>query len=711
MRTINKPKIVFMGTYPPRECGIATFTQDLLHSSQKYLGDSVLCKVAAMNLTRLDTYLYPPEVEWKIDQNNPNDYLKLAEKINSDETINGIVMQHEYGIYGREDGKNILVFLKKCTKPVVVTLHTVLPHPTIRMKRVTLKIIKLVKVIIVLTENSKTILESVYPESVGKVHVIPHGIHPTKFSSTTVSKKRLKLSKRIVLSTFGLLNRGKGIEYVINSLPKLIKKYPSIIYLVLGETHPVVRRFEGERYRIKLLALVEKLNLTKHVKFYDQYLTLTDLIKFLKATDIYISTSINQNQSVSGTLSYALGTGRAVISTAFAQANEIVKKDSGLLVPIKNSEAFGKALTKLLSNKIRLKKMHRNAYKITRPMLWSNVSYHYLKLLNQNILPPINLTHLKRMTDDFGLIQFAKFDLPEKDSGYTLDDNSRALIVCARLGLPTDVYLNFIEKCQQPDGTFINYIDKYHNPTIQNSQEDLEDCMSRAMWALSELPDNEKAKKIFIKALHMSKQFFHIRSTAYIIKAFANFHKNDRKYKKELLLRIETCANFLVDKLSKNTIKDWVWFDNYLGYNNAILPEALLIAGKVTKNNLYIDKGIKSLSFLIQKTFSKNYYIPIGQSFWYKHKERRSEFDQQPEDPASMILALDTAYKVTGNKMYKKYKDICFSWFMGNNSLKLPLYDYKSGGCFDGLHPDRVNLNQGAESLVSYLLSRIAVDN
>ncbi len=680
-----------------------------------------------MNLSPLDTYIYPSEVEWKVDQNNFKELQQLADKFNSEPFVTGMMIQHEYGIYGGADGEHILPFLEKFRKPILVTLHTVLPNPSQHMKEVTSRIIKRANIIVVLTHTSKLILEEVYPESKDKVHVIPHGVHETAFEDTIKAKKKLKLENTTVLSTFGLLSRGKGIEYVIKALPDLVKKYPSLRYLILGETHPVVRRNEGESYRNELSQLVTELHLENYVKFYDQYLTLTHLIKFLKATDIYISTSINPNQAVSGTLSYALGTGRAAVSTSFSQAKEIITNDMGSLVPILDSKAYSKALIELLEDKQKLKIMHRNAYKKTRPMLWSNVASEYSKLLKQNILPPLNLRHLKNMTDSFGLFQFAQLEIPNKEFGYTLDDNARALVLCCWLKVSTNknideltkTYLQFIKNCQLPDGTFINYIDHTHKgATKQNTAEDLEDVTARAMWALAEVMKNESidnnlrelAKQIFFKALPLTKKFLHIRSNAFLIKAFAIVANIDDEYRQEFIDGIKRSADFLISELERNSIKHWQWFDTYLGYNNAVIPESLIIAGKITNITDYTKRGVAALTFLISKTFSYNRYMPIGHSQWYKNEESRSIFDQQPEDPASMILALVTAYEITHDEIYKKLAANCFSWFLGNNSLQLPLYNYETGGCYDGLHPDRVNLNQGAESQVSYLLSRLSIE-
>lgn len=717
-----KPTIVFLSTYPPRECGIATFTQDLLQASTTFLGPLVDCKVAALNLSPLDTYTYPPEVEWQIDQNNKKEYRALAKIINSDSNISGAIVQHEYGIFGGVDGEKILSFMETCTKPMLVTLHTVLPKPTRHMRNLTGKIIRLASTIVVLTQNSKEIVEKLYPQSQSKVFVIPHGIHTSTFSDPKKYKEKLELKNHTIISTFGLLSRGKGIEYAISALPPVIKKYPSLLYLILGQTHPVVRRNEGEQYRLTLEKLVTKLGLEKHVKFYDQYLSLSDLLEFLKATDIYIATSINPNQAVSGTLSYALGAGRAAISTEFAQAKEIITKKTGRLVPIKNSQALTNALLDLLSDQKKLRKMHKNAYAATRPMLWSNVAEKYTSLLTRTVIPFLKLDHLHAMTDDFGLFQFAKLSAPNKAFGYTLDDNARALIFCSwqiqqtktkELEKLITIYLSFIQKCQQPDGSFINYIDFVNkSPTLQNTTEDLEDTKARALWAVSEIMSNtmlsqeiqQQAKDIFLAALSRKIQPTHLRACAFAIKAFSLALPHLPSKRNELIKDIQTYAHALTTALRKNSVKSWRWFESDLNYNNAILCESLFIAGNVLKNDVYTRQGILSLEFLISKTFSKT-YMPIGHAKWYKNKQKRSNYDQQPEDPAAMILALLTAYTYTGDTQYKKLAITCFSWFLGNNSLKKALYDDKTGGCYDGLHPDRVNLNQGAESLVSYLMA------
>ncbi len=608
---------------------------------------------------------------------------------------------------------------------MTVTLHTVLPQPSPHMKEVTTSIISLARAVVVLTHNSKKIIEDLYPASRGKVHAIPHGIHDVKESVQAEYKKKLKLEKYTILTTFGLLSRGKGIEYVLNALPQVIKKHPEVLYLILGETHPVVRRQEGEEYRTKLAETVIALHLQKHVKFYDQYFNLPDLFEFLKATDIYIATSTDPNQAVSGTLSYALGTGRAVISTDFAQAKEIVTPKNGRLIPIKDSNALTSTLLELLENRNYLKNMQKHAYASTRSMLWKTVAKEYIDIFKNITLPPLHIGHLQEMTDEFGLFQFANHASPNKKHGYTLDDNARALIFCswhlqtkktAEISSLLNIYLEFIKKCQLPTGGFTNYLSyKDKQSTTQNKDEDIEDSHARAQWALCEVLSNEKlpvkvrqkAEKIFVAYASSDIPLTHMRSKAFMIKAMALALPYVNNKNTILLPRIHEYAASLENDLQKNSIKSWRWFEDELKYNNAILPESLLIAGSVLKNKKYSSDGLLSLDFLIKKTFSDGMYLPIGHANWYKNNEERSSFDQQPEDPASMILALFTTYKLTNKELYRTNIITCFSWFLGNNSLGKSLYNYATGGCYDGLHPDRINQNQGAESLVSFLMARV----
>jgi glycosyltransferase involved in cell wall biosynthesis len=724
----KKPILVFVGTYPPRECGIGTFTQDLVHSIQKLSGKSLICQVAAFNISAPETYEYPDEVKWEIAQDDIEEHLKLASEINNNDLIDNVIIQHEYGIYGGDHGENIIQFLKHCKKTKLICFHTVLPDPSDKMKLTTKEVLKYSDLVVVLTKNSKRILEEVYPEIAGKVFVIPHGIHPIVFSLPKKQKEKLGLEKYSVLTTFGLLSRGKGIEYVLKALPKVIEKHPEVRYLVLGETHPVLRRSEGEKYRLELIALVKKLGLTKFVKFYDKYFTLEALLRYLQATDIYIATPLDPNQAASGTFSYAIGSGRAVVTTGFAQAKEVITPGMGRLVPTRDSEAYTNALLEILGDKKRHLKMHRTAYCRTRSMVWPNVGHEYLRILDIPLFQEIDLTHFKKMTDSFGMFQFAALSKPDPKYGYTLDDNARALVVSNWLIYKNKNkvypylkrYLHFLKTCQRPDGSFVNYITSKDNlNSLQNTQEDLEDSFGRAMWALAETISNKNlspqvkriAHSIWNDGLVHADKVSHLRARAYIIKAISVMLTRRRISHIEAPLKILTKhSDALLKAYKHNSEEGWTWFEEYLSYANAMLPESLLIAGGVTGKNKYLNVASKALDFLIKHTFMGDIYIPIGQDGWFKKGSRRSSFDQQPEDPAAMVMALAMAYQVFGEEKYKKLAIKCFSWFYGNNLLGLTVYEPENGGVYDGITKYGINRNQGAESLVSYLMSRIIIE-
>jgi glycosyltransferase involved in cell wall biosynthesis len=722
----QKQKVVFIGTYPPRECGIATFTQDLVRACKKQSGKKIIPLVAASDVSHLDTHVYPKEVKWRIAQNKRSDWLDFTQDVNSDKNIVGVIVQHEYGIYGGRHGEHILSFLESCRKPVVVTLHTVLPDPPPHMRQVTKRIVVAADSLIVLTTHARTLLESLYPAAIGKVYVIPHGVHQVPFVTPSKMQRKLGLQKRIVLSTFGLLSRGKGIEYVLRSLPAVAAKHPTLLYLIIGETHPVVRRQEGESYRRELSELVVELHLQKHVKFYDRYMSLDELLSFLQATDVYISSSINPDQAVSGTLSYAMGTGRAVVSTQFPQACELVNASTGRLVPIKNSRAITQALQIILEERDALKEMHKAAYEVTRPMLWERVAQQYIELLTRIVLPPITITHLEKMTDTFGLFQFAQSSEPDPRFGYTLDDNARALIVCSwivrlryhhpALTSLTEIYFQFIERCFERDGKVINYLaSETKTPTSQNEQEDLEESRARGLWALAEIMGNrhlssafrQRAKELFSRSFPYS--FTHLRPHALYIKACIRASRVLIRIRKQLRNEVEKSTAYMITKLETVGTGSWYWFEDTLSNNNGVLSESLWLAGSFLQNQTYVDMAERSLQFLIKKTFMTNQYLPIGQSQWYRKGHVRSMYDQQPEDPTSMILALTTAYKLSGRIRYQNLAHKCFSWFLGNNTQGIALYDPTTGACFDGLTPSGVNKNCGAESLVSYLLARLAL--
>jgi hypothetical protein len=568
------------------------------------------------------------------------------------------------------------------------------------MYRITEVLLEKASQVVVMSKQSKDILINTYPSiDKNKIKFIPHGIHPVLFKLTSSTKPKIGMKNRIVLATFGLISRNKGIEYVLRALPSIVEKHPEVIYLILGSTHPVIRRQEGESYRVELLKLTEELGLKRNVRFYDQYFPLDDILKYLQATDIYLFTALDPMQSVSGTFSYALGTGAAVVSTTFNQAKEMITPEVGRLVPMKDSPAFTAAILELIHDQNRLEIMHHEAYLSTRSMLWSNVGEEFINLISSTSLPPINLNHLHNMVDDFGLVQFAKNSKPDYDSGYTLDDNARALIACrwiselypefrSEMKKYIAIFAKFVDFCVNKNGTYINYIAKdKRTATTQNDVENLNDSIGRIIWATSSPKLLEQAK--------------YPRSIAMSILGLAN-HTG------------KNAISILADKLKlafeENADEKWCWFEPELTYANGLLPAALLVAANTTGNNHYKEIAIKSLEFLIKTCFYGDVYVPIGQKRWFAKGKERSLFDAQPEDPCAMLIALEQAFYTTNDPRYARLARKCFSWYRGNNLTGNRMYDPMTGGCFDGLKQDGVNHNQGAESLISYLMARCIID-
>ena len=730
----NRSWIVFLTTFPPRECGIATFTQDLSSAFNQLYAPMVQSKIVAMNIDDVRRFNYPKKVIDQINQSKIEDYVSAAKKLNSLPQVKLVNIQHEFGIFGDGWGSNLIAFLETIRKPVVITLHSVLPQPEKTLKEVVTKLAAKTDLVTVFTKLSKDILIRDYQIDVKKIQIIPHGIHPVVFSGSDEAKAPLNLSGRTILTSFGFLNSGKGIEYVIDALPEVIKAFPKVLYLVIGATHPLVLQKEGEEYRNFLIDKVYKLKLSGHVRFYNRYLELNELLEFLKATDIYLSSSLNPDQAVSGTLSYALGTGRAVVSTAFAQAKEDVTADVGILVDFQKPKEFTLALIKLLRNESLRKNMEKNAYFNTRDMTWPNVAIAYMRnfaklapdlLKEEKHLPKIKLKHLIELTDDFGIIQFAKMDQPDPSSGYTLDDNARALVFATgyyeKYKTPAvlkliSVYLDFIQFVSRADGFFDNYAHYDRSLNEQrNKQESMEDASARALYSLAlvvttrSIPRKirERAKTLFYNSIKNDVSFTYVRSCAFYIKGLSLWLSKWGDARVEAGL-IQHC-DLLVQSFQKHAKENWQWFEDHLTYANATIPEALLSAYPLVgeRKDVYFRIGKTSLDFLISQTFREDMYVPIGHQGWYPRDGQRGIYDQQPEDASAMVQALKTMYQITGKEIYRKLMHRAFSWFLGDNILHQIIYDETTGGCYDGMGQKYINLNQGAESTVSYLLARI----
>lgn len=736
MKIINKNWIVYLSTFPPRECGIATFTRDLVNVFNDLFFPQEEAKVVALNVNELSRLNYPKSVIMQISQTKKSEYAEVAQQLNEIPSVKLICIQHEFGIHGGEKGSYLLDFLREIKKPVAIAMHTILPasNPYFeKYKKIVVAINDYVRCIIVMTKTSKKILVDNYGIHPNKIKIIPHGIHATPYQGTAKAKLALGLSEKTVISTFGLLNKGKGIEYAIEAFSEVVKKFPNTVYLIVGATHPVVLKKEGEVYRNNLNRLVFKLGLNKNVIFYNTYLPTEKILQFLQATDIYLSPSLDPNQAVSGTLSYALGAGRPVVSTAFAQAKEDVTREVGRLVEFKNPAAFAEAINEILESKNLGIEMGKKAYFRTRKMTWQNVALSYMQEfiaivpelgLQEKNLPKIKLKHLIKLTDEFGMFQFAKLTEPDPDSGYTLDDNARALIVVTRyyekyknataLKL-AHIYLKFIEYIFSSPGCH-NYVN--HDKTLnieRNTQEGLDDACARGMYALTvvaaskymPLSIKNKAAKIFRMKFDLNKIVPVPRAAAFYIKALCEWLEYDYDIEYEDMLK--KYCKYLVGLYKKNNKPNWQWFEDILAYSNGVIPESLLLAYKRIGDQGYFNIAKAALDFLAFHSFKISCCSPVGQGGWFKRGGKKTLYDQQPEEVTALVLALKAMYEASGDTRYKEKMRNAFDWFLGNNMLGQIVYDHTTGGCYDGVGEREINLNQGAESTVSYLLARLAI--
>lgn len=720
--------ILFISTYPPRECGIATFTQDLTTALDKKFNPLVKTKIGALNEQATSIYNYNNNVIHQITATELENYVSFARKINSRHDIKIVNIQHEFGIFGGNWGNYLIPFLQALEKPVVVTFHSVIPQPSDYLKKVVRMIAAKSQALVVMNKLSQRMLALDYDIPQYKIAYIPHGIPQVIYGPSKLYKEQLGLEGKVVLSTFGLLSENKGIQYAIRALPKIVEKFPNLIYLIIGETHPNVRKGEGERYRNFLNQEVRKLGLKNNVKFYNKYVNLEEITNFLQATDIYISSSISSAQSVSGTLSYALGCGRPVISTPTQYAQHIVTKENGLLVRFRNSSDISKAVLSLLADEKSMQSMAANAYKDTRPMIWPNVAESYFKVYKklapikteENKLPGIKLDHIVRLTDDFGIIQHARYSRPEKRFGYSLDDAARALIVCAmyyknnpssQIENLMQIYLDFIKFAQRKNGTFVNII-SYQRQKEKAYEEDVQ---GRAIWALGYvIAQDYLPRSLRNEALQYFKRVFpqlaKIKAPRSIAFAMTGLYFYLKAFPQEIKLKkiFEEWAQHLVELYEQNASHNWRWFENSLTYSNSKLPEALFLAYHLLKKKKYLKIAQASLKFLDSLTFGPKYYAPIGQKGWFFKDKNRAYFDQQPEDVATMVQTKILAWEVTSNKKHLADALKAFQWFLGKNYLGLMVYDELTGGCHDGLGQYELNLNQGAESTICYLMARLA---
>jgi glycosyltransferase involved in cell wall biosynthesis len=730
------PEILFITSYPPRECGIATYSQDLIKALNKKFDQSFNIRICPLE-SDSEMHSYDDELKYILNTDHNNAFTTLAETINKNDDIRMLMIQHEFGFFaGKED--HFKQFLKAITKPIVIVFHTVLPRPDESLKIKVQEIAHACESIIVMTNASKRILINDYEVKHAKITVIAHGTHLVPHSDKKLLKKKYGLTGKKVLSTFGLLSSGKSIETTLDALPAIIKKNPDTLFLIIGKTHPTVIKHEGEKYRNMLETKVAELQLTHHVKFINQFLPLPDLLEYLQLTDIYLFTSKDPNQAVSGTFSYAISCGCPVISTPIPHAREVLRNDAGIIIDFENTRQLSEAVNNLLGDEQMRKNISSNGLHRIASTSWENSAIAHAQLFakteNDKILlkynlPAVNLDHIKKLTTDFGIVQFSKINKPDLDSGYTLDDNARALIaMCQHFELTGNasdlqhiyIYFNFIKYCLQHDGNFLNYLNEQKHFTEQNNQTNLEDSNGRAIWALgylvsmSDLLPKElalEAEKIIQDSLLNITKIHSTRAMAFAIKGL--YYRNTKNKSVQNTLLIEELANRLAQMYRHEADREWQWFEGYLTYANSILPEAMLCAWLVTGDHVYKEIAKSSFDFLLSKIFSAESISVISNKSWM-HKKTMTALrpigGEQPIDVAYTILALSKFYDVFHDEEYKNKMEISFNWFLGNNHLHQIIYNPCTGGCFDGLEESYINLNQGAESTVSYLMARLTVE-
>ncbi|UCA61784.1 glycosyltransferase [Chryseobacterium rhizoplanae] len=727
-------QLLMITTFPPRECGIATYTQDLIKAIDDQFTKTFDIKICALENGDHD---YDGNVHYILETQNPHSYYRLIRDITSSDTIDLIVLQHEFGLF-RGNEKELLLLLGAIHKTSVVVFHTVLPRPDKETQQYIQNISAITHTLIVMTDSARKILEDDYLIEPEKIVIIPHGTHLVENIDKNLLKEKYGHQNRKILSTFGLLSSGKGIETTLHALPSIIERYPETLFLIIGKTHPCVVQQEGEIYRQNLEQLIEKLQLSDNVHFVNEYLALNKLLEYLQLTDIYLFTSKDPNQVVSGTFSYAISCGCPIISTPIPHALEVLEKGTGYIIDFNDSAQLAQKSINLLDdealrNRISLNSLHQMA-----PTAWENSAIAHGRLFNsishsspkiQYRIPEINLNHLKKMTTNFGIIQFSVINHPDRESGYTLDDNSRALItVCQHykaFGTKDDlnyinIYFYFILFCFQEERGFLNYIDFEKQFTSQNADCNLEDSFGRAIWALgylismSDIVPSElivKAKKLFNKAIPQAKFIHSTRAVAFIIKGlyFSGTENDSQK-----INLIEELAERLVQMYKHEADAQWHWYESYLTYANSVLPEAVLFAWLTIRKLIYRSIALESFNFLLSKIFSHNTIKVISNKGWmHNGQEINPEHTggEQPIDVAYTIIALSEFYSNFNIKTYKDKMFTAFEWFLGNNHLHQIVYNPCTGGCYDGVEDGYINLNQGAESTVSYLMARLTLEN
>jgi glycosyltransferase involved in cell wall biosynthesis len=735
-------RIAFVGNYLPRECGIATFTTDLCTALAAEFGPE---RLFAIPVNDPDShYDYPEQVRLELEQEDLTSYERAADFLN----FNGndlVSLQHEYGVYGGDAGSHILTLLRKLKMPLVTTLHTVLREPSVQQRAVLDEIAALSDRLVVMSELAASMLRDVYAVPDEKIDVIPHGVPEMHFMDPNYFKDKFGTEGKSVLLTFGLLSPNKGIENVIRALPAILARHPNVVYIVSGVTHPHIRRREGEKYRDELKALAEELGVSSQLILNNRFVSAEELIEHVGAADIYITPYRQEAQVVSGTLAIALGAGKAIISTPYWHAKELLADRRGVIVPFDDPASIANEVLRLLENDAERHAMRKRAYLYSRETTWPKTALAYMAsfqrarferslrprpaqqddrtMREESQLPELNAAHLLNMTDDTGILQHAIFSVPNTREGYTTDDNARALMVSNALNEATlyastvdyvklsHRYLAFLWLAFHPDtGRFRNFLG-YDRKWLEDVGS--EDSHGRALWALGTVLGYSQdaglrgaAGRLFEAAMPASLSFTSPRAWAFSIlgmQAYLDWFPGDRAVQGAR----NTLANRLLKICVQSSAGSWHWFEKSLSYSNARLSQALILTGWRSDNQTMIASGIESLEWLVaeQHRGDQEIFVPIGSNGFFTEGREKARFDQQPVEAVATISACLTAYKFTHQKRWLDEAQRVFRWFLGKNDLQIPLYDAATGGCRDGLHPDRVNENQGAESTLSFLMA------
>jgi glycosyltransferase involved in cell wall biosynthesis len=738
-------RIAVIGNYLPRHCGIATFTTDLCVAIAAEYGTA---RLLAMPVNDTDRgYDYPSRVRWSLAQDDLASYQSAAEFLNFN-NIDMVCLQHEYGIFGGVAGGHILHLLRALKMPVVTTLHTVLREPDPDQRAVMEEIAELSDRLIVMSQLSSQFLQEIFRVPGSKIDMVPHGVPDLPFLDPNFHKDKFDVQGKAVLLTFGLLSPNKGIENVIQALPQILSRHKNVVYIVAGATHPHILRREGDRYRESLQTLAREVGVESNVIFHNRFASPEEMAQFIGVADIYITPYRHEAQVVSGTLAYALGAGKAIISTPYWHAVELLDDRRGALVPFQNPDAIAQKAIELLDTPAIRHAMRKRAYLYAREMIWKRVAQGYMESFSRvrsdrmetprvqfsartvdrtlDRLPELKLDHIRALTDDSGILQHAIFTIPNRAEGYTTDDNARALMFTVLLDQPGAGplansqsanpdwpfrYLAFLQHAFHAEKKrFRNFLG-YDHCWLEEAGS--EDSHGRALWALGTVLARSTnrglrgaAGRLFEVSLPAVVEFYSPRACAYALLGIQEYLHSYPEDRDAIHVR-SSLAERLLAMYESIRRPDWKWFEDIVAYGNARLPEALLVVGAACGHERMISAGLEALEWLMnaQRCQTNGHFVPIGSQGFYRQDGERARFDQQPIEAAGAVSACLEAYRVTGEGRWRSQAWSAFNWFLGDNDLQLPLYDSVTGGCRDGLHPDRANENQGAESTLSFLMA------